>query len=647
MKHLLIILCLVCCVAAKAQQRFVKAITDADYGSSLRIVPTPDNGWVLFSMDSLKLTKFGPCGAIEWSKDHTIPNCFYHADFIATANGFALLSRQATDGATNGALITTMDAQGNITASKNVVLSQCDLVPYSLFTDPQGHFIIYANAAQGPNTTYSVLCKVDLTGTVLWTHFYDLGVIWGKGLATSDQGYLLRSGCRFIKTDAAGNVQWTTRVDIFSMSYYAAVEVSDGYIFTTVDVGLQTITFYKLSKQGNLLWNGGKIASYTGDFPYMRKLPGDRFATVFHDNSGGLSHPVVAEFDKDLTVLSQHAYDSNQPGIGLTGKDLCFLADGSPALAGIASTTPYPFCIKADKAYRSGCEVASPALTLTPIPASYAFITVGKNPRSFMMINQATSTRVLTPTLATWCLLPKSLELGPDTTLCQGESLLLKNRAGDVFDTYRWSTGDTTASISVTQSGLYWLSAKDRCDAAARSDSFRLTVKAAAIAELGKDLVKCEDSLLVLNAAGCADCLYTWSNGSRQSSVSIEDPGTYWLRIDNSNGCHSADTVTISQTKCHCTFYIPNAFTPNQDGLNDLFKPLYHCDLEAYSLRIFNRWGELLYESGDPAEGWNGLHKGHAVKQDIYSYQLGYRPVINGNPQRMIYRSGKVAVLAQ
>lgn len=645
MKHLLILLCLFSCSAASAQQRFVKAITDANYGKSLRIVPTPDNGWVVFSMDSLKLTKFSPCGTIEWSKDHTIPNCFYHADFIATATGFALLSRQATDGATNGALITTMDALGTITASKNTVLSQCDLVPYSLFTDPQGNFIIYANASQGPNTTYSVLCKVDLAGTVLWTQFYDLGVIWGKGLATSDQGYLLRSGCRFIKTDASGNVQWATQVDIFSMSYYAAVEVSDGYIFTTIDAGTQTITFYKLGKQGNLLWGGGKTVNYTGDFPYLRQLPGDRFATVFNGNTGGINYPVVAKFDKDLTVLSQHAYASNQPGIGLTGKDLCFLTDGSPAITGIASATLYPFCIKADKAYRSGCEVTAPAIHLTAIPASYAFINIGKNPRSFIMINQMTSTRLLTPSLVTWCLIPKRLELPDDTSLCHGESLLLKNLTDDVFDTYHWSTGDTTASISVTNGGLYWLSAKDRCDAAVLSDSFRLTIKAAAIAELGRDLMKCEDTLLVLHATGCADCNYAWSNGSRQSFISIEDPGTYWLRIDNSNGCHSTDTVTISQTKCHCTLYIPNAFTPNQDGLNDLFKPLYHCDIEEYSFRIFNRWGELLYESNDPAEGWNGLYQGHPVKQDIYSYQLGYKPVINGTAQRMIYRSGKVAVL--
>lgn len=645
MKHLLIIFCLFCCAVASAQQRFVKAITDTDYGKSLKIVATPDNGWVIFSIDSLKLTKFNPCGAIEWSKDYDIPNCFSHADFIATASGFALLSRQATDGSTYGALITAMDALGNITTSKNIVLSQCSLYPYSLFTDAQGNYIFYANASQGPNTTYSALCKVDLSGTVFWTQFYDLGVIWGKGIATSDQGYLLRSGCRFIKTDAAGNIQWATRVDIFSMSYYTSVEVSDGYIFTTVDVGVQTVTFYKLDKQGNLMWGGGKTANYTGDFPYLRKLPGDRFATVFNENIGGTNYPVVAEFDKDVNPLSQHAYASNQPGIGLIAKDLCFLNDGSPALTGLASTTPYPFCIKADKAYQSGCEVTSPAINLTDIPASYAPMNIGKNPRSFMIINQLTSTRTLSPAIASWCLAPKTLKLTHDTALCLGETILLKNLANDVFDSYRWSTGDTTASISVKHGGLYWLSARDHCDAVALSDSFRLTIKAAAIAELGRDLVKCEDTLLVLNATGCADCIYTWSNGSHQSSTSIEDPGTYWLRIDNNNGCHSTDTITVSQTKCHCTLYVPNAFTPNQDGLNDLFKPLYHCEIGEYSFRIFNRWGELLYESADPAEGWNGLYKGHVVKQDIYNYQLGYKPIINGIPQRMIYRSGKVAVL--
>jgi gliding motility-associated-like protein len=645
MKHLLIILCLFCSFGINAQQRFVKAISDAGYGTQLRIVPTPDNGWVVLSMDSLKLTKFSPCGTIEWSKNHDVPNCFYHADFIATANGFALLSRQATDGSTKGALITTMDAMGNITASKNVVLSQCDLVPYSLFTDSQGNFIVYANATEGPNTTYSVLCKVNLAGTVLWTQFYDMGVIWGKALATSDQGYLLRSGCRFIKTDASGNVQWTTRVDIFSMSYYAAVEMSDGYIFTTIDVGIPTVTFYKIDKQGNLLW--GKICNYSGNFQYLRKLPGDRFATVFQEIIGGSNYPVLVDFDKEATPLSQNAYASNQAGIELFAKDLTFLNDGSPAIAGTSGPTPYLFFIKADKAYHSGCDVASPPVSLSTIAATYALINMGKNPRSFTMVNQATTTLPLNPPLLTWCTVPKTLELGNDTAICQGTTIHLKNLSGDVFDSYRWSTGDTTASIHVSNGGLYWLVAKDRCDVAALSDSFRLSIKPAAIAELGSDRMKCEDSLLTLQATWCADCIYTWSTGSHLSSVTIVDPGSYWLRIDNTNGCNSTDTIQINDTKCHCTLFIPNAFTPNQDGLNDGFKPMYHCDIAEYSFRIFNRWGELLYESNDPAEAWNGQYKGQTVKQDIYSYQLGYQPVINGAPQRMIYRSGKVAVVKQ
>lgn len=646
MKQWFLILCMCYCTGIAAQQRFVKAITDPGYGKSLRILPTPDNGWVIFSMDSLKLTKFSPCGAIEWSRDYAIPLCFYHADFITTASGFALLSRQATDGATNGALITVIDALGNITSSKNIVLSQCDLVPYTLLTDPQGNYIFYANASQGPNTTYNALCKVTPTGTVLWTHFYDLGGIWGKALATSDQGFLLRTGNRFIKTDAAGNVQWTSQANVFSMSYYSAIEMSDGYIFVTINVGMQTITFYKLNLQGNLLW--GKISNYTGDLPYLRKLPGDRFASIFNENLTGSNNvPVAIEFDKDANPLSQNAYSSNQPGIDLFGKDLTFLNDGSPAITGFAGTIPYPFCIKTDKAYQSGCDAVATPMSLTDVPANSIFINVTKVPRNFMAVNQVTNTLPLNPSLVTWCFIPKTLDLGNDTAICYGEVLNLKNKTSDLFDIYRWSTGDTTATIPVKQGGLYWLNAKDKCDAIMLSDTFRLMIKPAAVANLGKDRVKCEDTLLVLSAQPCADCIYTWSNGSRTNMTTIEDPGTYWLKIENSNGCNSIDTVTIDQTKCHCTLYIPNAFTPNQDGLNDLFKPIYHCDIESYSLRIFNRWGDLIYETNDPTEAWDGRYKGRIVKQDIYNYLLSYKPIMSGVFSGEVHRSGKVSVLSQ
>lgn len=74
-----------------------------------------------------------------------------------------------------------------------------------------------------------------------------------------------------------------------------------------------------------------------------------------------------------------------------------------------------------------------------------------------------------------------------------------------------------------------------------------------------------------------------------------------------------------------CNVYIPNAFTPNSDGLNDTFFPVASCEFLDYSLHVYNRWGELIFESDRIDEGWDGYHKGEIAPSGIYTYIFTYR----------------------
>ena len=71
------------------------------------------------------------------------------------------------------------------------------------------------------------------------------------------------------------------------------------------------------------------------------------------------------------------------------------------------------------------------------------------------------------------------------------------------------------------------------------------------------------------------------------------------------------------------SLYIPNAFTPNGDGINDFFGP-EAIDVSKYSLKIFNRWGEIIFTSNNLKNGWDGTFKGKTVQNDVYVYQLNY-----------------------
>ena len=97
---------------------------------------------------------------------------------------------------------------------------------------------------------------------------------------------------------------------------------------------------------------------------------------------------------------------------------------------------------------------------------------------------------------------------------------------------------------------------------------------------------------------------------------------------------------------CACQVYVPNAFSPNNDGRNDEFKPYLgaECTISEYQIKIFNRWGALVFESTDPAAGWDGEIKGEPAAQASYLYQIQYTLESNGKPEQIL-NTGALALL--
>src|SRR5690606_15222487 len=83
-------------------------------------------------------------------------------------------------------------------------------------------------------------------------------------------------------------------------------------------------------------------------------------------------------------------------------------------------------------------------------------------------------------------------------------------------------------------------------------------------------------------------------------------------------------------------YYIPNAFTPDGDGLNDVFKPVFsHIDESSYHIRIFDRWGRVVFESDDADEGWRGDQRGdgHRVRWNVYNFVIRVKPLYSTEAQ--------------
>lgn len=148
---------------------------------------------------------------------------------------------------------------------------------------------------------------------------------------------------------------------------------------------------------------------------------------------------------------------------------------------------------------------------------------------------------------------------------------------------------------------------------------------------LPERIIEGEQEVQFLNTSvGEEQTSFNWffieNNGyvSEQENTSyfFKDNGIYpvALIVKNSYGC--SDTVVKAvRIEYDFAFYIPNAFTPNGDGLNDVFMPVTKS-IKLYTMQVFNRWGELIFQTSDPYQGWDGSFKGERCAQGVYNWKI-------------------------
>ncbi len=128
---------------------------------------------------------------------------------------------------------------------------------------------------------------------------------------------------------------------------------------------------------------------------------------------------------------------------------------------------------------------------------------------------------------------------------------------------------------------------------------------------------------------------YTWaltggspatSNAVNPGKVCYNGEGSYPITV-SANNC-LLDSVSLTVDNVPDRF--PNAFSPNGDNVNEVFRPLIDCPIEEYRLQVFNRWGDLIFETYDLNEGWNGEANGEQSPVDVYVYRVEFYAVRDG-----------------
>jgi gliding motility-associated-like protein len=142
----------------------------------------------------------------------------------------------------------------------------------------------------------------------------------------------------------------------------------------------------------------------------------------------------------------------------------------------------------------------------------------------------------------------------------------------------------------------------------------------------GNDTILARGESLRMQASG--GDIYTWAPSTGLTDPNVRDPVLNWnseidfvLRVANQQGCFGYDTINVKYYTGPA-FYIPNAFTPNGDGLNDYFRFVPVGIREYFYFRIFNRWGELVHDSLDFRRGWDGYYRGRPASIDTYLWIL-------------------------
>lgn len=217
-----------------------------------------------------------------------------------------------------------------------------------------------------------------------------------------------------------------------------------------------------------------------------------------------------------------------------------------------------------------------------------------------------------------------------NSPVCEGSTIGLY--CDSVYgETFSWTGPDGFSSsaaypqiinASLLNAGNYFLVIySDSCTSPASTVSVQV-IENPAIALPDSLMLFCVDEGILIDAT-YPGASYQWQDFSSNAYYYVQAGGLYWVTVNVGN-CKTNDSTQVYAEDCTPIIEMPNVFTPNQDGSNDLFLPMKFEFIIENKIMIFNRWGRLLYESNDVLSGWNGTHDGRECSDGVYFWILFY-----------------------
>jgi gliding motility-associated-like protein len=237
-------------------------------------------------------------------------------------------------------------------------------------------------------------------------------------------------------------------------------------------------------------------------------------------------------------------------------------------------------------------------------------------------------------------LVPGSVEILPAPALqvyaggayCEGDSTIFRAVNQDTQQlNYVWTRPDGSLfnsselvlnPLKISDNGVYNFMATNP-EGCSVAETFSLVVNPGAFVNISDTDSLCAGTMHFLDA-GSGFETYLWQDGSNLQTYTATEAGEYRVEVVNSYGCEGSSSVWL--VPCTLELTMPNAFTPNGDRINDVFKPVLLGDItpSRFLMQIYNKWGELVYETSDYSAGWNGFVKGSLAPAGVYAFVINF-----------------------
>lgn len=234
------------------------------------------------------------------------------------------------------------------------------------------------------------------------------------------------------------------------------------------------------------------------------------------------------------------------------------------------------------------------------------------------------------------------IDLPPTYSICADSTLVI-----DLSPNYAWTwEGEEVSSeVSVNEPGFFDIQANDLLSDCSASTVLEVALLLPPELNPREQWPLCEGASVRIEANALRADAVTWSTGVTTEHLVVQEPGSYGVTA--LNGCGEVSTVVeVVPQVCDCYYYVPNAFSPDLDGINEVFKPEMECDLEEYQFQVFNRWGEEVFSSEVLEEGWNGSGNSptHYATGEVFAWRLRFSVALS-NRVEVIEAFGHVVML--